>query len=124
MTARMTASQVHPFSFPSLLSFETDFIRKSNAMAAGVLAFFFFSSLSLFLFFSFWILLLYFMPQSRLTAFLLTVQPLPSGPTSVKPVSLVLYFVFEFMSSKLSCFCNMEFKLERYFSNDLIHKKP
>lgn len=53
MTARMTASQVHPFSFPSLLSFETDFIRKSNAMAAGVLAFFFFFSFpfSFFIFF-------------------------------------------------------------------------
>lgn len=38
MTARMTALQVHPFSFPSLLSSETDIIRKSNAVTAGVLA--------------------------------------------------------------------------------------
>lgn len=43
MTARMTALQVHPFSFPSLLSSETDIIRKSNAMAAGVPASFFLS---------------------------------------------------------------------------------
>lgn len=42
MTARMTAAQAHPFAFPSLLSSETDIIRKSNAMASGVLAFFFF----------------------------------------------------------------------------------
>lgn len=41
------ALQVHPFSFPSLLSSETDIIRKSNAMASGVPVFFFLSFFSL-----------------------------------------------------------------------------
>lgn len=109
MTARMTALQVHPFSFPSLLSSETDIIRKSNAMAAGVPASFF---LSFFFPFRFYFFISCHNPGSLHSCSQANHSPVGTH-TSVTSVSLVLCFLFEFTYSNLSCFCYVAFKLER-----------
>lgn len=104
MTARMTALQVHPFSFPSLLSSETDIIRKSNAMAAGAPAFFlifFFPFLSLLAFTS----LFHATSQAH---YIPAYSPATFQWAHIHQWSLFLLFpasLFEFTYSNLSCLC-------------------
>lgn len=97
MTARMTALQVHPFSFPSLLSSETDIIRKSNAMAAGAPAFFLIFFFSFSFPFSFYFFISCHKPGS-LHSCLQSSHFSVGTHTSVKSVSLVpCFFVWIYL---------------------------